>query len=144
MRLYRKILIPTDGSDTANKAVTHAINLAEALNAELHAMYVVDISAFAGLPTEIVWENMKNLLKSESDTAMKYIEKKATEKEIKFEKIVKEGVPAKEIVKTAKEIQADLIVMGTSGRTGLDKFLLGSVAEKIIRTSPCPVLVVHK
>ncbi len=142
--MYKKILIPTDGSETANKAVAHALSLADALGAEVYGIYVVDISAFAGIPTEIVWENMKNLLEDESKKALELINKKAEEKGIKFEKIVKEGVPAEEIVDTAKEIGADLIVMGTSGRTGLDKFLLGSVAEKVIRTSSCPVLVVHK
>ncbi len=141
--MYRVILIPTDGSDTANKAVKHALGLAKALNSKVYGIYVVDISAFAGLPEEIVWDSMKNLLRDESKRALGYIEEHAKKEGVEFEALVKEGVPAEEIVKAASEIKADLIVMGTSGRTGIDKFLLGSVAEKVIRTAPCPVMVVR-
>lgn len=144
MKLYRNILVPTDGSETAQRAVKHGIGLAEALGARVYGIYVIDISAFATLPTEMVWENLKNLLSDESEKALKFAEEKAEERGIIFEGVVKEGVPAEEIVNTAQEKNVDLIVMGTSGRTGLDKFLLGSVAEKVVRTSYCPVLIVHR
>lgn len=142
--MYKKILIPTDGSETANRAVEHGVELAAAVDAEVYGVYIIDISAFAGIPTEVVWENMKSLLQDESEKALQRIKDKAEEKGLKSKEIVKEGVPAEEIIGVAKEEGVDLIVMGTSGRTGLDKFLLGSVAEKVLRTSPCPVLIIHK
>jgi len=142
--LYKKILIPTDGSETANRAVEHGVELAAAVDAEVYGVYIIDISAFAGIPTEVVWEKMKSLLQDESEKALQRIKDKAEEKGLKSKEIVKEGVPAEEIIGVAKEEGVDLIVMGTSGRTGLDKFLLGSVAEKVLRTSPCPVLIIHK
>lgn len=142
--MYKKILIPTDGSETANRAVEHGVELAAAVDAEVYGVYIIDISAFAGIPTEVVWEKMKSLLQDESEKALQRIKDKAEEKGLKSKEIVKEGVPAEEIIGVAKEEGVDLIVMGTSGRTGLDKFLLGSVAEKVLRTSPCPVLIIHK
>ena len=71
-------------------------------------------------------------------------EEMAAEDGVEFNAVIKEGVPAEDIIGYASEQGIDLIVMGTAGRTGLDKFLLGSVAEKVVRTAPCPVLIIHK
>ncbi len=142
--MYKKILVPTDGSDVANNAAEHAINLAKALNSKIFAVYIIDISAFMGIPTEAFWQSIRMILEEEGKKAISFVENLAKEKNVEFEGIIKEGSPGEEIVKIAKEKGVDLIVMGTSGRTGLDRFLLGSVAEKVIRTAPCPVMVVHK
>ncbi len=142
--LYKKILIPTDGSEIAEKAVEHGIKLAKALNARVYGLYVIDISAFAGIPTEAVWESMRVLLEEEGKKALSTVEKLAEEHGVECETIIREGIPSEDIVNVAKEKGVDLIVMGTAGRTGLDRFLLGSVAEKVVRTSSCPVMVVHK
>jgi len=142
--LYKSILIPTDGSEIAEKAVEHGIKLAKALNSKVYGLYVIDISAFAGIPTEAVWENMRLLLEEEGKKALASVEKLAKELGVEHETIIKEGIPAEEIVNVAKEKGIELIVMGTAGRTGLDRFLLGSVAEKVMRTASCPVMVVHK
>ncbi len=142
--MYKSILIPTDGSEIAEKAVEHGIKLAKALNSKVYGLYVIDISAFAGIPTEAVWENMRLLLEEEGKKALASVEKLAKELGVEHETIIKEGIPAEEIVNVAKEKGIELIVMGTAGRTGLDRFLLGSVAEKVMRTASCPVMVVHK
>jgi nucleotide-binding universal stress UspA family protein len=142
--MYKKILIPTDGSDTAELAVEHGVKLAKAVNAKVYGLYVIDVSAFTGVPTEAIWENMRELLEDEGKKALEKIEKVAKENRVKFENILEEGVPSEDIVRISKEKGVDLIVMGTAGRTGLDRFLLGSVTEKVVRTSACPVLVVHK
>jgi nucleotide-binding universal stress UspA family protein len=142
--MYKKILIPTDGSETAEKAVQHGIELARALKAKVCGLYVVDVSAFTGVPTEAIWESMRDLLEEEGKKALKKIEELAKENGVEYENFLKEGVPSEDIVKTAEDEQADLIVMGTAGRTGLNRFLLGSVTEKVVRTSTLPVLVVHK
>ncbi len=142
--MYKNILIPTDGSEIAEQAVEHGVRLAKALNAKVYGLYVIDISAFAGIPTEAVWESMRVLLEEEGKKALASVKKLAEELGVDYETIIKEGIPAEEIVNVAKEKNVDLIVMGTAGRTGLDRFLLGSVAEKVVRTSSCPVMVVHK
>ena len=141
--MYKNILIPTDGSEIAEKAVKHGVKLAKAVNAKVYGLYVIDISAFAGIPTEAVWESMRTLLEEEGNKALETLKTHAEELGVEHEVIIKEGIPAEEIVETAKEKNVDLIIMGTAGRTGLDRFLLGSVAEKVVRTSSCPVMVVH-
>jgi len=142
--MYKRILIPTDGSDTAKKAVLHGVELASRLGAEVCGLYVIDISAFAGIPTEAVWESMRSLLEEEGKKALDVIEKAAKEKNVRVELILKEGIPPEDITSTAKEKNVDIIVIGTAGRTGINRFLLGSVTEKVVRTASCPVLVIHK
>ncbi|MEE8401131.1 MAG: universal stress protein [Candidatus Hydrothermarchaeaceae archaeon] len=141
--MYKKILIPTDGSEIAEVAVKHGIGLAKDTGSKVYGLYVVDTSAFVGVPTEAIWENMKALLEEEGKKALGKVEKMAKNAKIENEVILNEGSPYKNIIKMAEEKNIDLIVMGTAGRVGLDRFLLGSVAEKAVRTAPCPVLVVH-
>ncbi len=142
--MYKKILIPTDGSDTSEKAAEHGVRLAKAVGAEVLCLYVIDISAFTGIPTEAIWENMRGLLEDEGKKAVDAIEAMAKKYNVKFDSMIKEGIPAEDIAKAAREKAVDVIVMGTAGRSGLDKFLLGSVTEKVMRTAPCPVLVIRK
>lgn len=141
--MYKNVLIPTDGSDIAEMAVNQGIELAKVMGAKTYGLYVIDTSAFIGVPTEAIWESMKNLLEEEGKKALEIIEKMAEESGVEHEIILNEGSPYKNIIQTAEEKKIDLIVMGTAGRVGLDRFLLGSVAEKVIRTAPCPVMVVH-
>lgn len=142
--MYEKILIPTDGSETAEFAAEHAIGLAKGIGAKLIAVYVIDVSAFAGIPTEAVWESMKGILEDEGRKSLEQIEMLAKEANVESETLVVEGSPGDEIVKAAEERGVDLIIMGTAGRTGIDKFLLGSVSEKVVRHASCPVMVVRK
>lgn len=142
--MYKKILIPTDGSETAGLAARQGVELAKALGAEVYGLYVIDISAFTGVPTEAIWESMRGLLEDEGNKALKEVEGIAKKNGVKFEALLREGVPSEDIIKTCEEKGIDLIVMGTAGRTGLNRFLLGSVAEKVVRTSTRPVMVIHK
>lgn len=142
--MYTKILIPTDGSKTAEYAVEQGVRLAQALDATVYGIYVIDISAFAGVPTEAIWESMRGLLEEEGKKALKIVENLASSAKVKHKILLREGVPSEDIIKFAKEEGVELIVMGTAGRRGLDRLLLGSVTEKVVRTSPCPVLVIRK
>ncbi|MFH1773735.1 MAG: universal stress protein [Methanobacteriota archaeon] len=142
--MYKRILIPTDGSKTAEYAAEQGVKLAQALNSKIYGLYVIDISAFAGIPTEAIWESMRGLLEEEGKKALKVVENMASSMKVKYEVLLREGVPSEDITKFAKDEGIDLIVMGTAGRRGLDRFLLGSVTEKVVRTSPCPVLVIRK
>ncbi len=142
--MYKKILIPTDGSDTAEISAGQGIELAKGIGAKVIGLYVIDTSTFMGVPTEAVWENMKDLLEEEGKNTLSKMEKMAKENDVEHEMILGEGSPHKNIIENAREKEVDLIVMGTAGREGLDRFLLGSVAEKVVRTAPCSVMVVHE
>ncbi len=153
---FKKILIATDGSEHVKKAVTHAIELAKLSEAELHAIYVMDIKADCAkeLYTDRSTGSLKRVLRNEGicidiyrkegETAIKYIEDMAKRDGLDIKKWIVKGHPAEEILKLAEEQSIDLIVVGTLGRSGIEKFLLGSVADKVIRNSRIPVLTVRK
>ncbi len=142
-KLYKKILIATDGSEYTKNSVDYGIDLAKNTEAELHAIYVVDTAAFASIPMDAAWESMYELLRQEGDEATRYVAEKAEALGVTVERNTVEGHPADEIIKYAEKNSISLIVMGTLGKSGLDRFLLGSVAEKVVRTSKIPVLVVR-
>lgn len=142
-RLFKKILIATDGSEYTKNSVEYGIDLAVNTGAKLYSIYVVDTAAFASIPMDAAWENMYQLLREEGNEATRYVAEKAEKEGLEVERSTIEGHPADEIIKFARENSVDLIVMGTLGKSGLDRFLLGSVAEKVVRTSKIPVLVVH-
>jgi nucleotide-binding universal stress UspA family protein len=138
---YEKILVPTDGSPGAMKAVDEAIDLAEATGATVHALYVVDAGAVsAELDASVLMESFEEL----GRTAVADVRERASERG--FESVqttVRTGVPHEEIRAYAAAHDVDLIVMGTHGRTGLDRLLLGSVTERIVRTADVPVVTVR-
>ncbi len=145
--LYNKILIATDGSEQVKKAVIHAIELAKLNKAELHAIYVMDMKNDYGpksyLSTDLSTEGLERFLRQEGDAAIKYIEDLAKKEDMDIKKWILKGHPAEEILKFAEQQSIDMIVMGTLGRSGIEKFLLGSVAEKVTRNSKIPVLTVR-
>ncbi|MBI5681446.1 MAG: universal stress protein [Methanobacterium sp.] len=149
--MYKKILLPTDGSKYANKAAEHAIWVANSSGAELVVLNVIETSSLVGLPAEDLIVRIKEMLKEEGRKSLDKISeiyKESTKegelpKEVKLTTITEEGSPADVIIRKIKEENIDLVVMGTSGKHGLDRFLLGSVTENVVRSAPCPVLVVH-
>lgn len=146
--MYKKILLPTDGSEYANKAAENAIWIARASGAEIIALNVIETSTLVGLPAEDLIVRIKEMLKEEGRIALEHIFEMATKNniekgDIKVTLETKEGSPADIILKTIDEEGIDLVVIGTSGKHGLDRFLLGSVTEKVVRSAKCPVLAVH-
>jgi len=142
-KLYEKILIATDGSEYTKNAVDYGIDLAKNTGAKLLTIFVIDTAAFASIPMDAAWESMYELLKQEGDAAIKYVTDKAKAEGLEVEGNLIEGHPADEIIKYSEKNSVSLIIMGTLGKSGLDRFLLGSVAEKVVRNSKIPVLVVH-
>jgi len=112
----KRILIATDGSEHTKKAVDYGIAIAKSTKAKLHAIYVVDTSAFASIPMDTAWESMYELLRQEGDEATRYVADIAKTKGIDVERDTIEGHPADEIIKYAKNNSVDLIVMGTLGK----------------------------
>ena len=142
-KLYKKILIATDGSEYTKNSIDYGLELAKNTEAKVHVIYVIDTAAFASIPMDAAWESMYALLKQEGDEATRYVADKAKAEGLEVERNTVEGHPAEEIIKYSEKNAINLIVMGTLGKSGHDRFLLGSVAEKVVRTSKIPVLVVR-
>lgn len=143
MTLYDRILVPTDGSSEGERAVIHALDVAAVHGASVHALYVVDSAGYAGMPMESSWEGVSQLLRDDAHEAVERVEQIAATVSVPVETAVIEGSPSREITKYAEENDCDLIVMGTHGRGGIDRLLLGSVAEKVVRGASVPVLTVR-
>jgi nucleotide-binding universal stress UspA family protein len=147
--MYERILIPTDGSDVAESAVAHALDLAEQYDAEVHALYVVDIdSVHLSLGTEQV-DRLKQgrfgemgELKEKADEATGAVAERGAERGVDVVEHVSGGRPHKVIADYAEDHDMDLIVMGSHGRAGVRRALLGSVTERTLRSTHVPVLVV--
>ncbi|WP_435182567.1 universal stress protein [Halobellus sp. EA9] len=139
--MYDRILVPTDGSVATAGAVDHAIELATQYDATLYALYVVDTGAYASL--EMGSEIVAEALGEEGQEAVDAVAERAAEAGVDAETAVANGIAHREIIDHASDHEVDLIVMGTHGRTGVGRFLLGSVAEKVVRSSDVPVMTVR-
>jgi nucleotide-binding universal stress UspA family protein len=142
--MFDKILVATDGSEHGEKAARVGIELARLSGGTLTAIYVADTSKTSHLPDDMLLFSIRELLLKEGKEAVDYVEKMAKEAGVSFESVVAEGNPGNEIIGYASKNGMEVIVLGTVGRSGLDRFLLGSVAEKVVRNSLVPVLTVPK
>ncbi len=140
--MYKKILVPTDGSEFAKKAQKHALFLAEVSGAEIFAISVTENNFVNGLPLDDEVYQLNQILKERSEENLEEFDK-LNENNLKVTHVVREGSPAKVILEVAKEEDIDLIVMGSSGKSGFDRFIMGSVADKVVNSAKCAVLVVH-
>ena len=140
--MYKKILVPTDGSDFAKKAQNHALFLAKVSGAEIVALSVTENNFVNGLPLDDEVYQLNQILKEQSEENLKEFDK-LNEDDLKITHVIREGSPAKAILEVAKEEEIDLIVMGSSGKSGFDRFIMGSVADKVVNSAKCAVLVVH-
>jgi len=140
------ILHPTDLSEPSKYALLYAISFAEEYRAKLYLLHVIEeISQaiyFDMLHAPPLAELMSDI-EEQVSKAMDDLVPADVRQRIVVEKIIRRGVPFLEVIRCAEEIGADLIVCGTHGRTGLKHALFGSVAEKIVRKAPCPVLSVR-
>ncbi|RXA16814.1 universal stress protein [Methanosarcina sp. MSH10X1] len=140
---YRNIVIATDGSENSQRAVSYGIEIAKLSGATVHALYVVDTTSFSSIPMDAGWEAMYETLRREGEKAISEVKKRGEVSGVEVREVLLEGHPSNEITDFAENNSADLIVVGTLGKTGLDRFLMGSVAEKVVRGSKVPVLVVR-
>jgi universal stress protein A len=142
----KRILLPTDFSDFSKCAARYASEFANQFGAELHVLHVLqDLVAMVpepGLAFPPPGDYMQELQQS-AEQALMQLPDPPLNDPAKVVRAVRQGPPFVEIVRYAKEHDIDLVVIGTHGRSGLAHVLLGSVAEKIVRKSPCPVLTVR-
>ena len=140
--MYKKILVPTDGSEFAKKAQQHALFLANVTGAEIVAVSVTENTFVNGLPLDDEVYLLNQVLKERSEENLEEFDK-LNEDDLKITHVIKEGSPAKCILEVAKEEDVDLIVMGSSGKSGFDRFIMGSVADKVVNSAKCAVLIIH-
>jgi nucleotide-binding universal stress UspA family protein len=140
--MYDDVLLPTDGSTGMERVIEEADGLAKRHEATLHALYVVNTASLSNLPLEASMDAVSDSLHDEGQTALEQVERLVDDR-MPLERTTVEGSPAREIVDYATETGVDLVVMGTHGRSGVDRLLLGSVAERVVRRSPVPVLTVR-
>jgi nucleotide-binding universal stress UspA family protein len=144
MTLPKTILVPTDFGTCSEHALTYAADLAKALGAELVVMHAYEIPMI-GFPdgAVIATPELTSRVLEGADIGLKKAIESHRSSGVAMRTLVKQGSTWRTIVDTATEIGAGMIVMGTHGRHGLPRALLGSVAEKVVRTATCPVLTVH-
>ena len=143
MTLPTNILVPTDFSETADRALDYATALAAKLGARIHVVHVIGIPSL-GIPelglalTSVTIDSLVRDHQAALDRLVDSRRNLATFSDV----LLRTGDPRDMILQAADEVHADLIVIGTHGRRGLARALLGSVAEEIVRTAPCPVVTV--
>ncbi len=143
---YKKILIGTDGGELMGPVYDHGAYLAQLTDATVHMTYVLDVAGFTAYPIDASWENMYDVLLSEGKEIIANAKRELTARGVREDRVVGEvldGHPAEELDKYAERHGADLIVIGSHGRKGLDRLLIGSVADKVIRGAKVPVLVIR-
>ena len=135
--MYDHVVIPTDGSDAAERAADHALGIAERYGADVHVIYVVDTTTygFEDTPRSIV-----GLLKQGGQNAVEEIATDARDRSLPVTTDVLRGVPHEEVLEYATGVDADVIAMGTRGRTVETDRLLGSTTARVLRRSEVPVL----
>lgn len=143
--MYDSILIPTDGSAGAEAAMRHGLGLAAGFDSELHLLSVVDertySSAIADVDSGV--RAQRETLEREATEAVETLEASVAETDVTAHTTIEHGVPSEAILAYLDREAIDLVSMGTHGRTGLERFLVGSVTERVVRTSDVPVLTVQ-
>lgn len=133
------ILVPTDFSDNAMEALFYSEMLAKKFDAKLLLVHVIDALNYA-ITESLQWESLYAHLRGIVQPMLEKMVRDVQKRGVNATSELTVGVPYDQIAKKAQEAKADLIVMGTHGRTGMRHLFLGSVAERVIRLAPCPVL----
>lgn len=150
--MFERILIATDGSKNSKKAGKAGIELAKLSGGKVILLYVVDvgkftspaglISPFGGVSPDAI-DTVLAGIREVGEKVTLQMDELAKASDVTSERLIVEGNPPTEILKIAEDKQIDVIVLGSIGKTGLERFLLGSVAEKVVHNSKLPVLIVR-
>lgn len=144
--LFSKILVPIDFSDYSKMALDYAVEFAKKFNSQLFLIYVIEPIVYPsdfGLG-QVPMSSIDMEIQSRAEDEMQKLINEKVPKETKVSWIIRVGKPFIEIINEAKEKDCDLIIIATHGHTGIEHILFGSTAEKVVRKSPIPVLVVRE
>lgn len=147
---FKKIMIATDGSTCSGLVAEKGIELARLSEGKVYAVYVVSTDYLAPINGESFpmsvdpyWKPIQEAWRKQGQHAVNSVKSLGDKKGINVEPVLLEGNPSEELIRYAEEEKMDIVVMGTLGKTGLDRLLLGSVAEKMVRHLKVPVMVVR-
>ncbi|AEG18255.1 universal stress protein [Methanobacterium paludis] len=132
--MFKNIMVPTDGSEFASKAEDVAIEMAKKFDSKVVAVHIIDDKLI--YPFEVLEEEGKSILKK--------VQEKGEKNSVKVDEVLLVGNPTRDMKKIAEKVGADIIVIGTHGKTGLEKLIMGSVAESTLKTVKVPVLLLKK
>jgi len=139
--MFERVVVATDGSDSAKRGIHTALDLADRFDAIVHALYVVDTAEVEERPADSR-EEFRESRRAEGEDALSFVRSEAGGPDVVT--ATREGTPADEIIEYAAEVDAGVVALGTRGRHGEHAFLLGSVAEAVVRRAPMPVLTVRQ
>lgn len=140
--MFKKILVTTDGSESNKYAIDDGLMLAKSLGAEVTALCVFDVGSYANVAQGYGLGDVNGYIVEASEFALEYVKEQGKKMGVVVKPLMLTGHPAETIIEESKN--HDLIVCGTLGRTGIQRALMGSVAEKVVRMANCPVLVCRR
>jgi len=147
--MHKRILLPTDGSENAIRAGEYAISLADLSGADIIVLNVIDTYYLDSIPQPDVRESVDEELRADVKRAIERFEEEIEENKcngkcqnINFKILIKEGKPADVILKTIEEENIDQVIIGKSGKHGLERFLLGRTTDKVVKQAKVPVNVI--
>lgn len=144
--MFKKIMLATDGSEASMRTAQMAVELARLSRGSITAIYVVDINRLAHLPGYAAFPSLSSrlmeLMLREGEVATAEVGELACNAGVPYSRIIAKGNPSEEILIRAHESGSDLLVLGRIGRSGLERLMIGSVAEKVVRLARIPVLIV--
>ena len=142
--MFKKIVYPVDFSDYAEEILEYAVAMTKKFDAELHLIHVIpNLNYFTPYESFLTPENLVAIEQNIEKDVAEDFDKLTKDLDIPVKRVVKTGVTFLEIIDYVKEEGIELVVMGTHGRTGIEHILIGGVAEKVVRKSPCPVLTIR-
>lgn len=142
--MFKKILYPIDFSEYTEEITNYAVSIAKKYSSELHLLHIIpNLNYYTPYESFLTPENLIDMERNIEKEIEKDFNKVIKKIDVPVNKIIKTGVTFVEIIDYIKEEGIDLVVMGTHGRSGIEHILIGSVAEKVVRKSPCPVLTVR-
>lgn len=144
-KLQKRILIATDGSETANEAADFGIEMVGCSGAKIYALYVIDTTPYRSVPLDQIWsKEALDEFERVGHEATSYVEEIGKAAGVEVEHRVLKGNPAEKIVNFAEDNNIDMIIVGSLGKGRYERIVLGSVSEKVLRHAKVPVLVVHE
>lgn len=143
MPVFSDILVAVDGSDASQRALVRAVEEAKVWNARLHIVYIVETGLFSSLPADNTVEIMYRVLETEGNTVLENARKFAAAKSVTAITYVKQGHAGSEIVALAEKEKADLIIVGSHGKSQTDRLLIGSVSTHVVSHSRVTTMVVR-
>lgn len=139
----KRILVPTDFSEQGRTALTYAVAFADTFGAAVELLHVLEPMPPGALMSYVAVDDLRKSMRDQAEQQMEVLHAEWEDYAFPVKRTIVEGQPFVEIIKHAKTGKADMIILGTHGRGAVAHMLLGSVAEKVVRKAPCPVLTVR-